>query len=332
MGALTKMCQPMITRPSNSFTFDEKKNWLQSSARAMCDTKFSSDESFKSAAGKLGLSVPVASKAFGLDAKANYSQSELKQAYEKVCSQDQSFDSGEVESFVRSEQVTVDIAKTFNECVANLPSIFKSISPTGVVMTLSMSGEDVYEIDVKSFGQPLTEVRSVSGVTSCHIGDKEYTLGGPTVLLSPPDNGFSATCTRRSADNQVVRITTNEGITNAVTVAPKTSALTDLQQAVQSIKQEVSVVREQSAEARNALAAMQGQLAATSRAVSGIKLSCEPRTQNGNWAYCQPGETVASCVLGDDRGSYDIDQNQRSCRAHTPGTSWTRAICCKIGP
>jgi hypothetical protein len=218
-AALVGLCTAAISRPSNSVTSFERQQFAQTAIAAMCKTGFNNISSFNSAAGGLNLTIPIAGALFGLGVSGTSSDEEVQQANEKICQHQQSSNLGTNVSFLKSDTVTDAMAESYQFCVSHLAEIANVVSPSGLVITVTLSGDNTFNIFAKNFrgGAPIEKIMDITGVTTCTIEGKAFSIG-QTINLDPPKNDFIGSCQRASATDQSIAISTNAGVSNIVAI------------------------------------------------------------------------------------------------------------------
>jgi hypothetical protein len=203
---LVELCTAAISRPSNSATSFERQQWARSTTASMCQIGFNSAQSFRSAAGGLNLSVPVAGALFGLGASGNWSDAEVQQAFQQLCQQHQSVDMGDKVNFLQSEAISDAMASAYQFCIGKLSDIASALAPSRLIIRLTMSGENEFAFFAKNYGPaPITKITNVTGVKNCSVEGLSY-ASGSTISFSEPRNEFSGTCQRESPSDQSVAL------------------------------------------------------------------------------------------------------------------------------
>jgi uncharacterized coiled-coil protein SlyX len=217
-AALVGLCTAAISRPSNSVTSFEREQFARTAIAAMCQTGFNTISSFNSAAAGLNLSIPIAGALFGLGASGKSSDEDVQQSNQQICHHQQSSNLGTNVSFLKSDTVTDAMAESFQFCVGKLAEIAKSLSPSGLVATVTLSGENTFNIFAKNFsGAPIQKITDITRVSTCTIEGKTLSIG-QTISLDPPKNEFIGSCQRASPTDQSVAVSTNEGVSNIVAI------------------------------------------------------------------------------------------------------------------
>ena len=239
VSTLAAMCQSTVNRPADSFTSLETQNWIDSVRSSMCESQFHDSASFTSAAGSLGVSLPVVGDIFGLDASGSYSDSQAQTAYSNVCVNRQAVDAGNSLAFIQSSQVSQAMAHAFETCVSALPKIFKSVSKSSIVLTVEESGENSFDYSIRDYNTaPLHSISFITGVKSCALGASNFTPGRQVHFPSGIVN-FTGTCQRKSEDSANVSFSTDLGASNFVTLPSYTPITKQQQSQIDALQQEI---------------------------------------------------------------------------------------------
>ena len=142
-------------------------------------------------------------------------------------------------SFLQSDTVSDAMAAAYQFCVGKLPDIARSLSPSGLVIRVTLSGETTFNIFAKSFAAaPITKISNVTGVTSCSMEGQPFSIGQP-INFDAPRNEFTGTCQRASPSDQQVAISTNEGVSNVVAIPAVVSPLNLLEVKINQLNSEM---------------------------------------------------------------------------------------------